>query len=113
MRDTINDGHLSDELLKKRCIDMTGKDIYIIITEVIKNMPKPSSHNEPIYLRGEKELADYLKCSISTISRWLKTNVIHGEAVIRQGKFIMFEANKVLEQLRENKDLRYQPDNYK
>ena len=102
MRDIINDTQLPQELLKKRCVDMTGEDFYIIMNEVIKNMSKPPSPNEPIYLRGEKELADFLKCSISTISRWLKTNVIHDEAIIRQGKFIMFEVNKVLEQLREN-----------
>lgn len=111
MRDIINDIQLSDELLKKRGVDLTGEDIYFIMNEVIKNMPKPPSPNEPIYLRGKKELAEYLRCSISTISRWLDTKVIHDEAIIRQGKFIMFEANKVLEQLRENESIRFNLNN--
>ena len=114
MQNIINDNQLSDELLKKRGVDLTGEDIYIIMTEAIKNVSTPPpSPNEPIYLRGKKELADYLKCSISTINRWLKSKVIHDEAIIRQGKFIMFEANKVLEQLRENENLRYQIENHK
>ena len=111
MRDTINDNQLSDELLKKRCVDMTGEDIYIIMTEAIKNVSKPPSPNAPIYLRGKKELAEYLRCSITTINRWLKTKVIHDEAIIRQGKFIMFEANKVLEQLRENESIKFNLNN--
>ena len=110
MRDIINDNQLSDELLKKRGVDLTGEDIYIIMTEAIKNVSTPPP-NLPIYLRGKKELADYLRCSISTISRWLDTKVIHDEAIIRQGKFIMFEANKVLEQLRENESIRFNLNN--
>ena len=34
MRDIINDIQLSDELLKKRGVDLTGEDIYFIMTLV-------------------------------------------------------------------------------
>ena len=113
MRNIINDNQLSDELLKKRGVDLTGEDFYIIMSEALKNMPKPPSSNEPIYLRGKKELAEYLRCSISTINRWLKTKVIHDEAIIRRDRFIMFEANEVIKQLRENDSLRFMPRNRK
>ena len=112
MRDIINDNQLSDELLKKRGVDLTGEDIYIIMTEAIKNVSTPPP-NLPIYLRGKKELADYLRCSISTINRWLKTKAIHDEAIIRRDRFIMFEANEVIKQLRENDSLRFKPRNRK
>ena len=111
MRDIINDIQLSDELLKKRGVDLTGEDFYIIMSEVVKNMPKPPSPNEPIYLRGKKELAEYLRCSISTINRWLKTKVIHDEAMIRRERIIMFEANEVMKQLRENESIRFNLNN--
>lgn len=112
MRNIINDNQLSDELLKKRGVDLTGEDIYIIVTEAIKNVATPPP-NAPIYLRGKKELADYLRCSISTINRWLKTKAIHDEAIIRRDRFIMFEANEVIKQLRENDSLRFMPRNHK
>ena len=110
MRDTINDIQFSDELLKKRGVDLTGEDIYIIMTEAIKNVSTPPP-NAPIYLRGKKELAEYLRCSISTINRWLKTKVIHDEAMIRRDRFIMFEANEVMKQIRENESIRFNLNN--
>ena len=113
MRDIIDDIQLSDELQKKRGVDLTGKDFYIIMSEVVKNMPKPPSPNAPIYLRGKKELAEYLRCSITTINRWLKTKVIHDEAIIRRDRFIMFEANEVIKQLRENDIMKFIPKNRK
>ena len=113
MRNIINDNQLSDELLKKRGVDLTGEDIYIIMTEAIKNVSTPPPPNAPIYLRGKKELADYLRCSISTINRWLKTKAIHDEAIIRRDRFIMFEANEVIKQLRENDMLKFKPRNRK
>ena len=112
MRNIINDNQLSDELLKKRGVDLTGEDIYIIMTEAIKNVSTPPP-NASIYLRGKKELAEYLRCSISTINRWLKTKVIHDEAIIRRDRFIMFEANEVIKQLRENDMLKFKPRNRK
>ena len=112
MQNIINDNQLSDELLKKRGVDLTGEDIYIIMTEAIKNVSTPPP-NAPIYLRGKKELAEYLRCSISTINRWLKTKVIHDEAIIRRDRFIMFEANEVIKQLRENDMLKFKPRNRK
>ena len=102
MQSIIDDIQLPKELLEKRGVDLTGEDFYIIMSAVIKNMTKLTSPNEPIYIRGKKELAEYLRCSISTINRWIDSKVIHDEAIIRRDRFIMFEANKVIKQLREN-----------
>ena len=67
MRDIIDDIQLPKELLEKRGVDLTGEDFYIIMSAVIKNMTKLTSPNEPIYIRGKKELAEYLKISVATL----------------------------------------------
>ena len=113
MQDIIDDIQLPKELLEKRGVDLTGEDFYIIMSAVIKNTTKLTSPNEPIYIRGKKELAEYLRCSISTINRWIDSKVIHDEAIIRRDRFIMFEANKVIKQLRENDSIRFKPINRK
>ena len=113
MQDIIDDIQLPKELLEKRGVDLTGEDFYIIMSAVIKNMTKLTSHYEPIYIRGKKELAEYLRCSISTINRWIDTKVIHDEAIIRRDRYIMFEANEVIKQLRENDCIRFKPRNRK
>ena len=113
MQDIIDDIQLPKELLEKRGVDLTGEDIYIIMSAVIKNMTKLTYHYEPIYIRGKKELAEYLRCSISTINRWIDTKVIHDEAIIRRDRYIMFEANEVIKQLRENDCIRFKPRNRK
>ena len=113
MQDIIDDIQLPKELLEKRGVDLTGEDFYIIMSAVIKNMTKLTSHYEPIYIRGKKELAEYLRCSISTINRWIDTKVIHDEAIIRRDRYIMFEANEVIKQLRENDCIRFKPRNSK
>ncbi len=56
MQDIIDDIQLPKELLEKRGVDLTGEDIYIIMTEAIKNKSKPPSPNVPIYLRGKKRV---------------------------------------------------------
>ena len=113
MQDIIDDIQLPKELLEKRGVDLTGEDFYVIMSAVIKNMTKLTSHYEPIYIRGKKELAEYLRCSISTINRWIDTKVIHDEAIIRRDRYIMFEANEVIKQLRENDCIRFKPRNRK
>ena len=113
MQDIIDDIQLPKELLEKRGVDLTGEDFYIIMSAVIKNMTKLTSHYEPIYIRGKKELAEYLRCSISTINRWIDTKVIHDEAIIRRDRYIMFEANEVIKQLLENDCIRFKPRNRK
>ena len=54
MQDIIDDTQLPKELLEKRGVDLTGEDFYIIMSAVIKNMTKLTSHYEPIYIRGKK-----------------------------------------------------------
>ena len=41
MQDIIDDIQLPKELLKKRCVDLTGEDIYQIVTAAIKSIDTP------------------------------------------------------------------------
>ncbi len=106
MRDTINDNQLSDELLKKRCVDMTGEDIYNIVIAAINSTNTPMNEpQKPVrLLRGYKELAEFLHCSRPTACRIVARNDIHAPAVVKSGKTILFNADLVIEQLSEHKN---------
>ncbi len=49
-------------------------------------------------LRGYKELASFLKCSVSTACRKVACGDIHAPAIIRAGRTILFDEELVLEQ---------------
>ena len=72
MRDTINDIQLSDELLKKRGVDLTGEDIYNIVIAAINSTNTPMNEpQKPVrLLRGYKELAAFLHCSVKPWVLW-------------------------------------------
>ena len=108
MQDIIDNTQLPKELLEKRCVDLTGEDFLIIMMEVMKINPSPTIPQKPTYLRGKKALANHLKCSISTISRWLDCKVIHDDAVIRQNRVLLFNVDVIMRQLHENEHLRIQ-----
>ena len=101
MQDIIDDNQLPDELLKKRCVDLTGEDIYQIVTVAIKSIDTPdiAPQKTTNLLRGYKALANFLQCSVPTACRMVARNDIHAPAVIRTGKLLLFNTELVLEQL--------------
>ena len=109
MRDTINDNQLSDELLKKRCVDMTGEDIYNIVIAAINSTNTPMNKpQKPVrLLRGYKELAEFLHCSRATACRIVAKKDIQAPAIIRSGKTILFNTDLLLEQLSELNNMRF------
>ena len=71
MQDIIDDIQLPKELLEKRTIDLTGEDIYQIVTAAIKSIDTPdiAPQKTTNLLRGYKALADFLQCSVPTACR--------------------------------------------
>ena len=93
---------MPDELLAKRGVDLTGEDIYrIVIAAMESRTPPGTQQNEVKLLRGYKELAKFLQCSVPTASRMVARKDIHAPAVIRSGRTVLFNADLVLEQLNE------------
>jgi len=88
----------------KRVIDMTSEELSELIRKevrVINDDVRVSEAKESILLRGYKELASFLKCSVSTAQRKVACGDIHAPAIIRAGRTILFDTNLVLDQLRE------------
>ena len=106
MQNIINDNQLSDELLKKRGVDLTGEDIYNIVIAAINSTNTPMNEpQKPVrLLRGYKELAEFLHCSRATACRIVAIKDIHAPAVLKSGKTILFNTDLVLEQLSEHKN---------
>ena len=94
---------LPEELLKKRCVDMTGGDIFQIITAAIHTVNNPATEppRAERLVRGYKALAEFLHCSVPTACRMVVRNDIHAPAVMKSGKTILFNVDLVLEQLNE------------
>ena len=109
MQNIINDNQLSDELLKKRGVDLTGEDIYNIVIAAINSTNTPMNEpQKPVkLLRGYKELAAFLHCSRATACRMVANKDIHAPAIIGSGKTILFNTDLVLEQLSELKNIRF------
>ena len=106
MQNIIDDIQLPKELLEKRCVDLTGEDIYQIVATAINSTNTPMNEpQKPVrLLRGYKELAEFLHCSRATACRIVAIKDIHAPAVLKSGKTILFNADLVLEQLSEHKN---------
>ena len=109
MQDIIDEIQLPKELLEKRGVDLTGEDIYQIVTAAINSTNTPMNEpQKPVrLLRGYKELAEFLHCSKATACRIVAKKDIHAPAIIRSGKTILFNTDLVLEQLSELNNIRF------
>ena len=88
----------------KRLIDMTADELSELIRKEVQGInddSRVSEAKESKLLRGYKELASFLKCSVSTAQRKVACGDIHAPAIIRAGRTILFDTNLVLDQLRE------------
>lgn len=99
---------MTDSLLKTRLVDMTGEELVSLIREateegVINNVRANVDSNKTAYsfLRGYKELAAYLKCSVPTVCRMVTRGDIRKPAIIRSGKTLLFVPEIVIRQLAE------------
>lgn len=75
----------------------------------ILNSNRPSKEvipvKEPEYLRGQKELAQYISVSISTVAR-LRAEGVFDDITIERGKIILFEKDKIMECLNKRGKIR-------
>ena len=91
-----------------KLIEMTGEELVALIKEATEGT---SSDNVRAWgdanlgvsalLRGYKELATYLKCSVPTACRMVTRGDIKTPAIIRSGKTLLFDPELVLKQLAE------------
>lgn len=97
-------------LKEKRLLDMTGEELTQVIREAIgaKSEPEPAlapkqfleTYPEvPPFITGVKGIADMLGISTSTINR-MKADGVLDDAVLQNGKTVIFDTRKLLEALR-------------
>lgn len=99
---------MDEKLMKTRVMDMTGEELVALIKEANEGS---SSDNVRVrgdanlgdshLLRGYKELAAYLKCSVPTACRMVSRGDIRTPAIIRSEKTLLFDSELVLQQLTE------------
>ncbi|MBW9204199.1 DUF3853 family protein [Bacteroidales bacterium SW292] len=100
---------MSNNLLKeKRLLDMTGEELTQVIREAIGAKSEPAlapkqfleTYPEvPPFITGVKGIADMLGISTSTINR-MKADGVLDDAVLQNGKTVIFDTRKLLEALR-------------
>lgn len=98
---------MSNNLLKeKRLLDMTGEELTQVIREAIGAKSEPVSGQPletypevPPFITGVKGIADMLGISASTINR-MKADGVLDDAVLQNGKTVIFDTRKLLEVLR-------------
>lgn len=61
----------------------------------------------PVFLRGAKELAEFLHCSTSTVSRLRENGILDG-CSIERGKLILYDRDKVLQAMSKKKPRKYE-----
>lgn len=100
---------MNNNLLKeKRLLDMTGEELTQVIREAIGEKSEPAlapkqfleTYPEvPPFITGVKGIADMLGISTSTINR-MKADGVLDDAVLQNGKTVIFDTRKLLEALR-------------
>lgn len=96
--------------LSKRVIDMTGEELIGYFTKAVTEIinTRELESNKPKHLlRGNKELAAFLKCSPSSVNRMVACADIHPPAIISVGRMVFFDADLVLEQLQQLSDVAF------
>ena len=93
-----------ERLLKKRVIDMTGQELYSLISAAISNNTKePGFGSIPSLVYGISGLARLLGCSDTTAWRHRKSGKFDA-ATSHLGDTLVFDSRKVLEIMRETKN---------
>lgn len=91
-----------------KLIEMTGEELVALIKEATEGASNDNVRvwgdvnlGDSALLRGYKELAAYLKCSVPTACRMVTRGDIKTPAIIRSGKTLLFDPELVLKQLAE------------
>lgn len=100
----MNDKNILLSLLDKPVLMMNGGEILKLLQQVEtkKVVEQPSVSNYPKlppFVTGIKGVAEVLGISVSTVNR-MKAEGVLDEAILQNGKTVIFETYKVLEILR-------------
>lgn len=89
-----------------KLIEMTAEEFVTLIKEATEGVSCDNVHvgvgadnGQKYLLRGYKELAAYLKCSVPTACRMVTRGDIKTPAIIRSRKTLLFDPELVLKQL--------------
>lgn len=89
---------MSNDILSRPVGCLTVQELLSVLDERYKQQAVVVSNAtpEPIFLRGHKELAVFLHCSESSISRLRASGALDG-CSIERGKLILYDRDKVLQ----------------
>lgn len=97
-----------NNLLNRKLMDMTGEEFVALIKKATEGASSDNVRGwgdanlgDSVLLRGYKELAAYLKCSVPTACRMVSRGDIRTPAIIRSEKTLLFDSELVLKQLAE------------
>ena len=95
---------LNERLFKKRLIDMTGRELYNLVSAAINDTTKePGFVSIPPLVYGISGLARLRGCSDTTAWRHRKSGKFDA-ATSQLGDTLVFDSRKVLEIMRETKN---------
>ena len=96
------------DLLNRKLVEMTGEELVTLIMEATEGASSDNVRvwgdanlGDSVLLRGYKELAAYLKCSVPTACRMVSRGDIRAPAIIRSEKTLLFDSELVIKQLAE------------
>lgn len=98
---------MNKNLRNIKLIEMTGEELVALIKEAAEEASNDNvrvrgdANSGDQLLRGYKELAAYLKCSVPTACRMVTRGDIKSPAIIRSGKTLLFDPELVFKQLAE------------
>lgn len=94
---------MNNTILDKPLFSMTGAEIIELFSAIlpIQQKPQTSDYTKENYVYGLSGLASLLKCG-KTKALEIKKSGIIDDAIIQNGKKIIFKSDRVLELLKEN-----------
>lgn len=101
---------MSSEILNRPVGCLTVQELLSVLDERYKQqavVANSSTVPEPVFLRGHKELAVFLHCSESSISRLRASGALDG-CSIERGKLILYDRDKVLQAMSKKKPRKYE-----
>lgn len=101
---------MSNDILSRPIGCLTVQELLSVLDELNQRQSPPANNTkaeEPVYLRGHKELANFLHCSTSTISRLRESGTLDG-CCIERGKLILYDRQKVMLALGQKNPRKYE-----
>ncbi|MCQ2267849.1 MAG: DUF3853 family protein [Bacteroidaceae bacterium] len=102
---------MNESILSRPVGCLTVQELLSVLDERYKQQvvatQKTAATPEPVFLRGHKELAVFLHCSESSISRLRASGALDG-CSIERGKLILYDRDKILQAMSKKKPRKYE-----